>query len=154
MRARALLLAVLIAVLSAAVPAGAARSRRAMLRYELTDAGASFGAPGHPGFGAYDRSGAYEFPLRRGETAVSVMVLDDTERSVAGVVVQWTTDSQMGGASFGHAVTYEKFCGRTDAPVPVAPDLTVQVLLQKGACEDGTPSLPTAGEIVVDFHRR
>lgn len=154
MRVRALALAALVTCLWGAGPVEAARPRAAALRYDLDDVGHSFGAPGHPGFGAYDRSGAYEFPLRRGERAVSVMVLDDTERTVAGIVVQWVTDSQTGHASFGHAATYEKFCGRTAAPVEVDPDITVQVILQKGACEDGTPSVPTTGEILVDFHRR
>lgn len=154
MRIRGLVLAVSVGFFSVAAAGEAAQPRRATLRYDLDDVGHSFGVPGHQGFGAYDRSGAYEFPLRRGERSVSVMVLDDTERTIAGAVVQWVKDSQTGQASFGHATTYEKFCGRTAAPVEVDPGITVQVILQKGACEDSTPSAPTTGEIVVDFHRR
>lgn len=152
MRLRAAI--VVMVILSTSAPVDAARPRRALLEYELDDAGASFGAPGHGGFGAYDRSGSYEFPLRKGETAVSVMVLDDVDRPVAAVVAQRVEDSRTGNASFGRAVTYEKFCGRTESPVKVVPDVTVHVFIQKGACDDGTPSTPTTGDIVVDFHRR
>lgn len=153
MRIKALVLAAVIMATALAAPASGRRPRRAMLPYRFTDPGVHVGAPGFSGAGVYDRGGTYEFRLRDGETAVSVMVLDDTERPVSGLVAQWTTDYHAGNAAVGHAVTYEKFCGRTDAPVEVEPDVTVHVVLQKGACEDGTPSVPTTGDVVVDFHR-
>jgi hypothetical protein len=124
-----------------------------MLPYDLQDVNHHFGVPG-AGFGAWNTEDSYEFSLKKGETSVSVMVLDDREAPVAGVVVQWTTDLEAGGASVGHAVTYQKFCEKTDAPVPVVPDAPVEILLKKGTCEDGTPSVPTSGDIVVDFHRK
>jgi hypothetical protein len=153
MRARAVVIAAAAACFAGVAPVDAAAPRRATLPYHFQDVNHHFGVPG-AGFGVWDTEDSYDFPLQKREKSVSVMILDDREGPVAGVVVQWTTDFEAGGASVGHAVTYEKFCEKTDAPVPVVPDVPVEILLKKGTCEDGTPSLPTTGDIVVDFHRK
>lgn len=152
MRIRTVLLATVVACFAATAPVEAARPRRALLPYHYGDVNHHFGGP-VIGFGAWDTEDAYAFSLRKGEKAVSVMVLDDNERAVSAAIVQIQWDYQNGGASIGHAVTNEEFCGQTEAPVPVVPDLQVEIFLQKGVCDDGTPSLPTTGDIVVDFHR-
>ncbi len=155
MRLRAVIAAVVLTALTMA-PAGAGKAgktRRAMLPYVLEDVNHGVGLPGHQA-GAYMGEDSYAFELERGEKAVSVMVLDDQEGAVSAVIAQWVVDGQAGNASYGHAATYEAICTQTEAPVPVQPDIVVEVLLQKGTCEDGTPSLPTEGDIVVDFHRR
>lgn len=153
MRLRAAVIAAVVLTALTMTPAGAGKPRRAMLPYSLEDMNHHFGAPGTGG-GVWDTRDAYEFPLRKGETAVSAMILDDNEAAVAGVVVQWTTDFESGSASVGHALTYEHFCTKTEAPVEVVPDVTVQIILKKGTCQDGTPSTPIEGDIVVDFHRK
>ncbi|HEX2295958.1 MAG TPA: hypothetical protein VHN37_11690 [Actinomycetota bacterium] len=153
MRIRALVVALAVGCLSAAAPVEAARPRRAMLPYHYTDQNHHFGGP-QVGFGVWNTDHAYAFDLRKGETEVSVMVLDDREGPVSATLVQIRWDYQQGGASIGHAETYAQFCGKTASPVPVVPDLPVEIFLKKGTCEDGTPSLPTEGDIVVDFHRR
>lgn len=153
MRVRALVVAAIVACLSAAVPVDAAKlPRRAMLPYHYTDQNHSFGGPG-VGFGAWNTEDSYAFHLRKGEKSVSAMVLDDNERAVSAVIVQIQWDADYGNASVGHAVTYHEFCTRTEAPVPVVPDLQVEIFLRKGTCEDGTPSAPVEGDVVVDFHR-
>ncbi|HYO61512.1 MAG TPA: hypothetical protein VEU29_06405 [Actinomycetota bacterium] len=153
MRIKALVTATIVASLSAAVPVDAAKlPRRAMLPYHYTDENHHFNAPGTGG-GVWNTEHAYAFQLRKGDKAVSVMVLDDNERPVSAAIVQIQWDEEYGNASVGHAVTHEEFCGRTDAPVPVVPDLQVEIFIQKGVCDDGTPSVPTEGDIVVDFHR-
>ena len=152
MRVRALALATLVACLSAAVPVEAAKPRRAMLPYHYTDQNHHLGGPGF-GAGVWNTEEAYAFPIRKGETAASVMVLDDNERPVSAVLVQIQWDAYYGNASVGHAATYAEFCGRTEEPIRLVPDLQVEIFLRKGVCEDGTPSLPTTGDIVVDFHR-
>lgn len=152
MRVRALVVAALVACFAAAVPVEAARPRRAMLPYHYTDRNQHIGGPGADA-GHWEEEEAYAFRLRKGENAVSVMVLDDQEGPVRGTVVQieWTYEN--GGTKIGRFATHEPFCGRTEAPVPVYPDLQVEIFVQKGACDDGTPSLPTTGDVVVDFHR-
>lgn len=152
MRARAAVIAVAAACLASVPSADAAKPRRAMRPYEIEDVNYQFGAPGL-GAGVWDTTYAYEFKPRKGEDAVSVMILDDREVEVSGVIVQWVTDFEAGGAGVGHAETYVRFCTKTDAPVPVNPEIKVEILVQKGTCEDGTPSLPTAGDVIVDFHR-
>ncbi|MDQ3982992.1 MAG: hypothetical protein M3271_09980 [Actinomycetota bacterium] len=153
MRARALVIAAAVACFASVASVQAAAPRRAMLPYDLRDVNHHFAVPG-AGFGVWDTQDAYQFSLNKGEKAVSVMILDDREGPVAGVVVQWTTDLEAGGALVGHAMTWERFCTETDAPVRVVPDAPVEIILKKGTCEDGTPSLPTTGDIVVDFHRK
>ncbi|MFN2589066.1 MAG: hypothetical protein ABR613_13250 [Actinomycetota bacterium] len=153
MRLRAAVTVAVVLTALTIAPAGAAKPRRALLPYELEDVNHGVGLPGHQA-GVYDTEYAYAFDLRKGETAVSVMVLDDREGDVSAVIAQWVTDGSAGGASWGHAATYHAFCTKTDAPVRVRPDLgRFEVLLQKGTCGDGTPSVPTTGDIVVDFHR-
>lgn len=152
MRKRALVVAVTILCVSAAAPVEAARPRRAMARYHYSDMNHHFGGP-EVSAGVWDTEDSYAFPLKKGETAVSVMVLDDTERPVSAAIVQIQWDADYGNATVGHSVTHEEFCGRTAAPVPVVPDLQVEIFLQKGTCDDLTPSVPTEGDIVVDFHR-
>lgn len=153
MRLRALFVAAVAASLAAPVPADAAKlPRRDMLPYHYMDQNHHFGGPGF-GAGAWNTEDAYVFHLRKGEKAVSAMVLDDNERAVSAVIVQIQWDADYGHASVGHAVTYHEFCSRTEAPVPVVPDLQVEIFLRKGVCEDGTPSVPVEGDIVVDFHR-
>ena len=153
MRLRAAVMTAVVLTALTMAPAGAGKPRRSMLPYALEHVNHHFGAPGTGG-GVWDTRDAYDFPLQKGETAVSVMVLDDREAAVSAVVAQWTTDFESGGASVGHALTYERFCTKTDAPVKVVPDVTVQIILKKGTCEDGTPSTPIEGDIVVDFHKK
>ena len=152
MRVRALAVAALVTCLSAAVPVEAARPRRALVTYHYTDQNHHFGGPGF-GAGVWNTEEAYVFPIRKGETAASVMVLDDNERPVSAALVQIQWDADYGNASVGHFETYAEFCGQTEEPVQLVPDLQVEIFLEKGICADGTPSLPTTGDIVVDFHR-
>lgn len=130
----------------------AAEARRAQVRYEMTDENHHVGVPG-AGAGVWNTEDAYAFRLKKGEKFVSVDVVDDTEEPVAGVVVQIVWDYENGGAKVGHAETYEHFCGETERLVRVIPKVQVEIFLKKGTCQDGTPSLPTNGDIVVDFHR-
>ena len=153
MRSRALVVAAIVGWLLAAVPVGAARPpRREMLPYHYSDQNHHVAVPG-AGAGAWNTEDGYVFHLRKGEKAISAMVLDDNERPVAAAIVQIRWDADYGSASVGHAETWAPFCGQTEAPVPVVPDLQIEIFVQKGTCEDGTPSLPTEGDIVVDFHR-
>ena len=152
MRVRAGVVAVLVAVLSAAVPVDAARPRRAMLSYHYSQYNHHVGTPAVDA-GSWEESEAHSFPLRKGERSIDVMVLDDNERPVSGVIAQIVWDHHAGGASVGHFGTYVKFCGQTESPVELMPDVEVEIFLQKGTCRDGTPSLPTTGDIVVDFYR-
>ena len=153
MRIKVLVVATLALCSYAAAPVEAAKMpRRAMLPYHFTDENHHFGGPNF-GFGAWNTDDAYSFELRKGETAVDVMVLDDRERPVSAVIVQIQWDADYGNATVGHAVTHHEFCGNTQAPVPVVRDLPVEIFLRKGLCDDGTPSVPTEGDIVVDFHR-
>ena len=153
MRMKVLFAVVASLCIYAAAPVEAAKPpRRALLPYHFSDQNHHFGGPG-VGFGAWNTEDSYSFELRKGEKAVDVMVLDDRERPVSAVVVQIQWDAQYGNATVGHAVTHHEFCERTNAPVPVVPDLPVEIFLRKGVCDDGTPSLPTEGDIVVDFHR-
>jgi hypothetical protein len=152
-RSRAGLAVAAIACVVAAVPAQASRPRREIMRYEVSDTTYSVGAADHnAGVGTTDAG--YYFEPRHNEKAVSVMLLDDNERPVAGIVAQYVYDGGNENVGLGSAVTHAKFCGRTEKPVKVDPDLYVQIHVVKGACNDGTPSAPTSGDIVVDFHRR
>lgn len=152
MRLRAALIVAILAAGLVASPAEARKPRRAMRPYTWEDVNHHFGV--YPvGAGVWEQEDAYDFPLRKGENEVSVMVLDDGEGPVAGAVVQWTMDFEAGGASAGHALVWHEFCTETEEPVPVYPDVTVQIIIQKGTCADGSPSLPTTGDIVVDFFK-
>ncbi len=153
MRARAVLIATAMSLAASVPAAGAVEPRRAMLPYEPTDKNHHVGTS-VAGAGVWEQDEAYDFPLQKGEKAVSVMVLDDREGPVAAVIVQWVWDYESETASVGHAETWHRFCGQTDGPVPVIPDITVEILLQKGTCDDGSASLPTSGDIVVDFYRK
>ena len=133
--------------------------RRATLAYAPSDLSFAVGAPSEEAVAwTGDMEAVYAFELKKGEKSVEVFVQDATEMPVGGVVAQWErTDGEEAGpasASFSTAVTWHRFCGRTTAPVPVKPKLDVRVTIYKGTCLDGTPSAPTTGEIVVDFHRR
>lgn len=152
MRLRAAVVAAIVLSALTMAPAGAGKPRRAMAPYSLEDVNHHVGVPG-AGAGVWDTEDSYVFALKEGEKSVSVMVLDDRETAVAAAVVQWTTDFESGGASVGHAITWHRFCTKTDGPVPVEPDVPVEIVLKKGTCEDGTPSTPLEGDIVVDFHK-
>ena len=159
MRTRVAVLALcLIGSLVVGMPTTAGAPRKAKVRkdkarYELEDTNHHVGGPGFGG-GVWDTEDAYVFPLRKGERYVSIDVQDDSEREVAGVIVQWIWDFEGGGASAGHAGTYEHFCGETKRPVKVLPDIQVEILLKKGTCQDGTPSLPESGYIYAEISRR
>lgn len=153
MRLRAAVVAAVTVTALTAAPGGAAETRQAQLPYKIEDVNHHFGGPG-AGAGVWDTEDSYNFPLQKGEKAVSVTISDERDGDVAAAVVQWTTDFESGGASVGHALTYHPFCTKTDAPVAVVPDVTVEIVLKKGTCEDGTPSTPVNGDIVVDFHRK
>lgn len=159
MRTRLVSLLALAALVGTAATSAAALSRRAMLGYAATDDNFVVGAPQEQAVvGTGNMETQYEFDLRKGEKSVSVMILDDSERPVSGVVTQWvrTGGNEAGPASAGtyEAVTWHRFCTRTEAPVPVKPKLRVRIIVMEGTCMDGTPSLPTSGDIVMDFHRR
>ena len=128
-----------------------------MRRYTATDDNFTVGAPDeYTVVGTGDPNAQYDFEIRKGEEAVSVMVLDDTERPVSAIVTQWkqTHHSQAGPASVTSykAVTWQRFCTRTASPVALKPKLPVRIIVMEGTCKDGTPSAPTTGDIVVDFH--
>lgn len=44
------------------------------------------------------------------------------------------------------------FCGYTEEPVRVYPKYDFHVWIKDGACEDGTPSVPTSGRILADVY--
>lgn len=158
MRSRLVSLFVLVAVVATAAIGAAAQPRREMLRYTATDDNFTVAAPQeYQVVGTGDPEANYDFEIRSGDKAVSVMILDDSERPVSGIVTQWkpdgTTAAGPATAMSYHAVTWQRFCTRTAAPVALKPKLSVRILVMEGTCKDGTPSLPTTGDIVVDFHR-
>lgn len=157
MRSRLVSLIALAVLVGTAATGAAALPRRDMLGYSATDDDFTVGAPEEQAVvGTGNMETQYEFDLRKGEKSVSVMILDDSERPVSGVVTQWvrTGGNAAGPGSAGtyEAVTWQRFCTRTAAPVPVKPKLRVRIIVMEGTCMDGTPSLPTTGDIVVDFH--
>jgi hypothetical protein len=136
----------------AATPSGARPPRKAGLEYKIEDenhhvAGPNFNA------GVWNEEDAYAFPVKKGERFISVSIADEREEPVHGVIVQWVWDYESDGAKVGHAATHVSFCGETEKPVEIQPDITVEILLEKGTCQDGTPSLPTNGHIFAKFYR-
>ena len=81
-------------------------------------------------------------------------ISDDSEEDISGVIAQFIWDYNNGGTKVGHAGTHVHFCGKTDKPVKVLPNIQVEIFLRKGTCQDGTPSLPTNGDILAEFSRR
>ena len=153
MRARSTVTAIcVIGSVLAATPTTARAPREAKVRYELDDENHHVGGAGF-GAGVWNTEHAYAFKLRRGERYISIDVQDDSERNVAGRIVQWIWDFESGGASAGHAGTSVPFCGETKKPVKLLPDIQVEILLQKRTCEDGTPSLPESGYIYAEISR-
>ncbi len=158
-KATAVLVAGILLVTAAAAAGGTAEPRRATLPYAATDDNFIVGGPeDHAVVGTGASDAQYDFAVEKGEKSVEVFIQDDTELPVAGIVTQWkqTDHQQVGPASATsyEAVTWQRFCGQTDAPVPLKPKLDVRVIVMEGTCLDGTPSVPTNGEIVADFHRR
>lgn len=147
-----------VGILSATAATGAAtESRRAMESYAPSDDNFTVGAPADEAVvGTGSVEGQYEFPIRKGEKFVSAMILDDSERPVSGIVTQWrpTDRSEAGPASATtyEAVTWQRFCEKTDAPVALKPKYPVRIIVMEGTCMDGTPSVPTTGDIVLDFY--
>jgi hypothetical protein len=148
-----------VGMLAATAATGAAtQPRRALESYAPTDDDFTVGAPQEEAVvGTGSVESQYDFPIRKGETSVSAMILDDSERPVSGIVTQWRpTDRREAGpasASTYEAVTWQRFCERTDAPVALKPKYPVRIIVMEGTCMDGTPSVPTTGDIVLDFHR-
>jgi hypothetical protein len=145
------------AVAATAATGAAAQPRREMKRYTATDDNFTIGAPEeHTVVGTGDAEAQYDFEIQKGDASVEVMVLDDSERPVSAIVTQWerTDRTQAGPASATtyKAVTWQRFCTRTAAPVALKPKLPVRIIVMEGTCKDGTPSIPTTGDIVVDFH--
>jgi hypothetical protein len=96
MRLRAAVAAIMLLAMGSIAPAGAARPRRALLPYDLQDRNHHFTVPpAHAG--SWEQEDAYDFPLRKGENAVSVMVLDDRRartdrrRSRRAATSSWTS---------------------------------------------------------------
>lgn len=158
---RARLTAALTACALVATGAGAGarvpEPRRDTVPYAPTDDNFYVGGP-QLVVGTGDLKAQYWFPVEKGEKTVDVFIQDDTEMPVSGVVTQWRP---VGGQSAGPAsattyerLVWERFCTRTEVPIPVYAKYDVRVLITEGTCEDGTPSVPTTGLIVVDFHRR
>ena len=142
-----------IAISALPTQAAAPRPRKAQLPYEIDDVNQGVGGPGFYSH-TWEEEKAYAFPIRRGERYVSVNVIDDSEKPVAGTIVQFVWTQISDGAKTGETVTSEPFCGRTEKPVKVKPNIQVEIFLKKGMCDDGTPSLPTNGDIVVEFTRK
>lgn len=148
------------AVLVATAATGAAtQPRRAMLGYAPTDDNFVVSGPEeYSVIGTGDSEAQYDFEIRKGEKFVSAMILDDSERPVSGIVTQWQrvdgTEAGPASASMYEAVTWQRFCEKTSAPVALKPKLPVRIMLMEGTCKDGTPSVPTTGDIVVDFHTK
>ena len=142
----------LVALMICAAPTHARGPRKAQLPYKMEDVNHGYGGPGVGG-ATWNEEDAYAFQLRRGERYVSVAISDDTEEPISGVIAQFIWDYDNGSAKVGHAGTHVQFCGRTKKPVKVLPDIQVEIFLRKGTCEDGTPSLPTNGDILVEFSR-
>lgn len=161
MRARltAVLAASAIVTTAAGAFGAAAEPRREVLPYSATDDNFTVGGPeNYAVVGTGDSNAQYDFPVEKGEKLVEAFIQDETELPVAGIVTQW---KQVGHQAAGpasattyEAVTWQRFCGQTDAPVRLKPKLDVRIIVMEGTCLDGTPSVPTTGEIVVDFHRR
>ncbi|HEV2755072.1 MAG TPA: hypothetical protein VG318_04770 [Actinomycetota bacterium] len=157
-KATAILVAGLLLVGAAAAAAGYDEPRRETLPYAATDDNFTLGGPENyavVGTGASDAQ--YDFPIQKGEKSVEVFIQDETELPVAGIVTQWKQvahrEAGPASATTYEAVTWQRFCGQTEAPVPLKPKFDVRIIVMEGTCLDGTPSLPTTGEIVVDFHR-
>lgn len=141
-----------IAISALPTQAAAPRARKAQMPYKIDDVNHGVGGPGFYSH-TWEEEQAYAFPIRRGERYVSVNVVDDSEEMVAGTIVQFVWTQVSDGAKTGESVTNVPFCGRTDKPVKVKPNIQVEIFLKKGTCDDGTPSLPTNGDIVVEFTR-
>ena len=149
---------VLCALLVVIVPsAEAERPRREQMRYSATDDN-TYVVAGPLLVGQGAQAASYRFTLRGGERWVSVHLVDDSEEPVGGVIRQYvkTGDGGVGPVSYEsrRAVTDIEFCGRTDGPQKVRRNLEITIVVFEGLCADGTPSLPTNGDIVVDFFRR
>ncbi|MDQ3916011.1 MAG: hypothetical protein M3285_03185 [Actinomycetota bacterium] len=160
MRARltAVLTIAVVVTTSPGALGGTVEPRHATLPYAPTDDNFVVGGPeDYAVAGTGDGDAQYDFAVEKGEKAVEVFIQDDTELPVAGIVTQWkqTDHRQYGPASATTyvAATWKRFCGQTDAPVPLKPKLEVRIIVMEGTCLDGTPSAPTTGQIVVDFHR-
>jgi hypothetical protein len=158
MKARLVSSVALAAVVATAASGIAAQPRRAMLGYAATDDNFTVGAPDeYTVVGTGDPEANYDFEILKGETSVTAMILDDSERPVSGIVTQWKpVGSQEAGpasATTYEAVTWKRFCEKTAEPVALKPKLPVRIIVMEGTCKDGTPSVPTTGDIVVDFHR-
>ena len=159
MRAKVVsILTVLGVVVATAATGFAAQSRRATLPYAATDDNFTVGAPDeYSVVGTGNTESEYDFEVRKGDKFVTAMILDDTERPVSGIVTQWqpddTTAAGPASATTSHAVTWQRFCESTREPVAIKPKLPVRIIVMEGTCKDGTPSVPTTGQIVVDFHR-
>jgi hypothetical protein len=160
MRARltAALAAAALVATAAGAGAQAVEPRRATLPYAPTDDNFTVGGPEqYLVVGTGDMNSQYDFPIAKGERSVEVFIQDDTEMPVSGIVTQWKkVDYQEAGpasATTYRAVTWQRFCGQTEAPVPLKPKFPVRIIVMEGTCLDGTPSVPTTGQIVADFHR-
>jgi hypothetical protein len=157
MKARLIATFALAAVVATATAGLGAQPRRATLGYSPADDNVTVGAPEeYQVYGTGSGEANYDFEVEPGETSVTAMILDDTERPVSGIVTQWkrTQRTEAGSASWESykAVTWHRFCESTRGPVPIKPKLPVRIIVMEGTCKDGTPSTPTTGEIVVDFH--
>ena len=154
MRARSVAVTLLvIGAVVASTPTTARAPRKAKVRYELEDRNHHVGGPKF-GAGHWNSEDAYVFKLRKGERYISIDVQDDTERNVSGRIVQYDWDFEGGGGSAGHAETMVHFCGETKRPVKVRPNIQVEIFLDKGTCQDGTPSLPERGWIYAEISRK
>jgi hypothetical protein len=159
MKARLAPLLVVGMLVATAATGAATQPRRALLGYSATDDNFTVGAPQeYQVVGTGDPEANYDFEIRKGEKFVTAMILDDSERPVSGIVTQWRpTDRREAGpasATTYEAVTWQRFCEKTDAPVALKPKYPVRIIVMEGTCMDGTPSVPTTGDIVVDFYSK
>jgi hypothetical protein len=158
MKARLVFTFALGAILATAATGVAGGPRRAMLSYSATDDNFTVAAPEeYTVVGTGDPEANYDFEIQKGEKSVTAMILDDSERPVSGIVTQWKQvgrrEAGPASATTYEAVTWQRFCEKTDAPVALEPKLPVRIIVMEGTCKDGTPSAPTTGDIVADFHR-
>ncbi len=104
-------------------PAEAAKKRKAPKRVERvaegTYANPAIGVPGVVGSGA--AGGSFEFGVTTGEVFIDVEITDDGGGSVTATMSQ---NSDPSDASYEIFAT---FCGATDEPVAITPDLPVRV---------------------------
>ena len=76
----------------------------------------------------------WQIPVGASDTSASLQASDATGLPVYVMVTQ---DMTIVG----------RFCGATDSPLSIEPGTPLRIFVMAGTCDDGTPSLPTAGTV-------